>query len=82
MKNISGERETIVKTGNDHIWKSKGWLTGVSIVLEYPQFETADECNVSLQAKQAFSPAYYPSAVLEIVLKPVVSIGITHDYEI
>jgi hypothetical protein len=76
-----GNGETIVKAGNDRVWQSKGWLP-ISIVLECHPFETAEECNASLPPPQAFSSNCYPSASFEIVLKPVVSMSRTHDYEI
>ena len=82
MKNMFGNRETILKAGNDRVEKSKGWWPRFSIVLEYNPFETAEEYNESLRLPQVFPSTCYPSAVLEIVLKPVVSISNTHDYEI
>jgi hypothetical protein len=78
MKNTFGNGETILKAGNDRIWSSKGCLP-ISIVLEYHLSETAEESNASLQPPQAFS---FPSAVFEIVLRPVVAISRTHEYEI
>lgn len=76
-----GNRETILKADNDRVWTSKVRLPGISIVLEYRLLETTEECNASLQP-QAFSSTCFPSAVLEIALKPVVSMSIKHDYEI
>jgi hypothetical protein len=78
MKNILGNGETILKAGNDRVWKSKGWLP-ISIAFNYHLLETAEESNSSLQPQQAFSSS---SAVLEIVLKPGVDISNTHEYEI
>jgi hypothetical protein len=82
MKHSFENQKTILKAGDHRVWKSKGWWPGISIVLEYHPLETVEGCDASLQSPDAFSSICYPSAVLEIVLKPLVSVSIKHDYEI